>query len=71
MIRPSLSFADIGHRHEAGAEIVLMEDSLGKLVRALEISRGAVHPQQAKYGIVGGLNTAALALALPEGLVTP
>jgi Cu2+-exporting ATPase len=71
MIRPSLSFAYIGHRHEAGAEIVLMEDSLGKLARALEISRGAVSLSKQNYGIVAASKTAALALALPGGLVTP
>jgi len=75
---PALSFADIGIAMKHGAEvahesadIVLMEDSLLKLVRALEISRGAVSLIKQNYGIVGGLNTAALALALPGGLVTP
>ncbi len=75
---PALSFADIGIAMKHGAEvahesadIVLMEDSLWKLVRAIEISRGAVSLIKQNYGIVGGLNTAALALALPGGLVTP
>ncbi len=75
---PALSFADIGIAMKHGAEIahesadiVLMEDSLWKLVRALEISRGAVNLIKQNYAIVGGLNTAALALALPGGLVTP
>jgi Cu2+-exporting ATPase len=40
-------------------------------VRALEISRGAVNLIKQNYAIVGSLNTAALALALPGGLVTP
>jgi Cu2+-exporting ATPase len=75
---PALSFADIGIAMKHGAEIahesadiVLMEDSLWKLVRALEISRGAVSLIKQNYAIVGGLNTVALALALPGGLVTP
>ncbi|WP_158818773.1 heavy metal translocating P-type ATPase [Methylocapsa sp. S129] len=75
---PALSFADIGIAMKYGAEVaqesadvVLMEDSLWKLVKAVEISRGAVSLIKQNYGIVAGLNTLALALALPGGLITP
>jgi Cu2+-exporting ATPase len=75
---PALSFADVGIAMKHGAEvthesadIILMEDSLWKLVRAVEISQGAVRLVKQNYGIVAGLNTVALALALPGGLITP
>ena len=75
---PALSFADIGIAMKYGAEVaqesadvVLMEDSLWKLVKAVEISRGAVGLIKQNYGIVAALNTAALGLALPGGLITP
>ena len=48
-----------------------MEDSLWKLVKAVEISRGAVRLIKQNYAIVAGLNTLALALALPGGLIVP
>jgi len=75
---PALSFADVGiaMRHGAevareSADVVLMEDSLWKLVKAIEISRGAVSLIKQNYAIVAGLNTLALALALPGGLISP
>jgi Cu2+-exporting ATPase len=75
---PALSFADIGIAMKYGAEVaqesadvVLMEDSLWKLVKAVEISRGAVTLIKQNYGIVAVLNTVALGLALPGGLITP
>ncbi len=75
---PALSFADIGIAMKYGAEVthesahvVLMEDSLWKLVKALDISRGAVGLIRQNYAIVAGLNTLALALALPGGLISP
>ena len=75
---PALSFADIGIAMKCGADVthesadvVLMEDSLWKLVKALDISRGAVSLIKQNYAIVTGLNTLALALALPGGLVSP
>jgi Cu2+-exporting ATPase len=75
---PALSFADVGIAMKHGAEVthesadvVLMEDSLWKLVKAVEISRGSVALIKQNYGIVAGLNTIALALALPGGLITP
>jgi len=75
---PALSFADVGIAMKYGADIthesadvVLMEDSLWKFVRAIEISRDAVSLIKQNYGIVAVMNGAALALTLPGGLVTP
>jgi Cu2+-exporting ATPase len=75
---PALSFADVGVAMKYGAEVtqesadvVLMEDSLWKLVEAVEISRGAMGLIKQNYGVVIGLNTLALALALPGGMITP
>jgi Cu2+-exporting ATPase len=75
---PALSFADIGVAMKHGADVahesahvVLMEDSLWKLVKAIDISRDAVRLIRQNYAIVAGLNTLALALALPGGLISP
>jgi len=75
---PALSFADVGIAMKHGAEVahesahvVFMEDSLWKLVKAVEISRGSVGLIRQNYAIVAGLNTLALALALPGGLISP
>ena len=75
---PALSFADVGIAMKHGAEVahesadvILMEDSLWKLVRAIEISQGAVRLIKQNYAIVASLNTLALGLALPGGLITP
>jgi Cu2+-exporting ATPase len=74
----ALTYSDVGIAMRFGAEVthesahvVLMEDSLWKLVKAIEISRGAVSLIRQNYGIVAVLNTLALGLALPGGLVTP
>jgi cation transport ATPase len=56
--------------HES-ANIVLMEDNLWKLVMAIEISRSGVALIKQNYKIVAIMNTIALALALPGGLITP
>jgi heavy metal translocating P-type ATPase len=75
---PALSFADVGVAMKHGAEVVhesahvvLMEDSLWKLVMAIEISRGAVSLIKQNYAIVAIMNTVALGLALPGGLILP
>jgi heavy metal translocating P-type ATPase len=75
---PALSFADVGIAMKHGAEathesadVVLMEDSLQKLVEAIEISRGSISLIKQNYGIVISLNTLAFALALPGGLISP
>jgi cation transport ATPase len=60
--------ADVTHE---SADVVLMEDSLWKLVKAIEISRDAVSLIKQNYAIVTGMNTIALVLALPGGLVSP
>jgi heavy metal translocating P-type ATPase len=75
---PALGFADVGIAmrhgpditHEA-ADIVLMEDSLWKLAKAVEISRDAVGLIKQNYAIVAVMNTLALGLALPGGLISP
>jgi Cu2+-exporting ATPase len=75
---PALTYADVGIAMKHGAEIahesahvVLMEDSLWKLVKAVEISRSSVSLIRQNYGIVAVLNGVALALALPGGLISP
>jgi heavy metal translocating P-type ATPase len=75
---PALSFSDVGIAMRHGAEVahesahvVLMEDSLRKLVQAVEISHGAVNLIKQNYAIVAGMNTLALVLALPGGLISP
>jgi len=75
---PALSFADVGIAMKHGAQvahesanIVLMEDNLWKLVQALEIARAGVSLIKQNYIIVALMNTVALALALPGGLITP
>src|SRR5580704_13006215 len=75
---PALSFADVGIAMKHGAQvahesanIVLMEDNLWKLVTAIEISREGVALIRQNYKIVAVMNTVALLLALPGGLITP
>jgi P-type E1-E2 ATPase len=75
---PALKFADVGiaMKHspdlaQKSADVVLMEDSLWKLVQAIELSRGAVRLIKQNYAIVAVLNTIALGLSLPSGLVSP
>jgi Cu2+-exporting ATPase len=75
---PALSYADVGIAMKHGAEVahesahvVLMEDSLWKLVKAVEISQAAVSLIKQNYAIVAAMNTLALALALPGGLISP
>ena len=75
---PALAYADVGIAMKHGAEvaretadIVLMEDNLWKLIVAIEISRDAMAAIRQNYAIIAGLNTIALALALPSGLIGP
>jgi Cu2+-exporting ATPase len=58
---------------QESAHVVLLEDSLWKVITAIEISRGAVRLITQNYAIVATLNTAALALALalPGGSIGP
>jgi Cu2+-exporting ATPase len=74
----ALTYSDVGiaMRHGAdvaheSAHVVLMEDSLWKLVQAIEVSRDAVGLIKQNYAIVAVLNTLALGFALPSGLVSP
>jgi P-type E1-E2 ATPase len=73
---PALSFADVGVAMKNGADIahesagvVLIDDSLWKLVQAIELSRGAVRLIRQNYGIVAVMNIVALGLTLPGGLI--
>jgi heavy metal translocating P-type ATPase len=75
---PALSYADVGIAMKHGAQvahesanIVLMEDNLWKLVKAIEISRSGVALIKQNYAIVAVMNTVALLLALPGGLISP
>jgi Cu2+-exporting ATPase len=75
---PALSFADVGIAMKHGAQvahesanIVLMEDNLRKLVQAVEISRAGVALIKQNFVFVAAMNTVALVLALPGGLITP
>jgi heavy metal translocating P-type ATPase len=75
---PALAFADIGIAMKLGAEVahesaqvVLMEDSLWKVVDAIRLSKDAVGLIKQNYWIVAGMNTVALVLALPGSLISP
>jgi P-type E1-E2 ATPase len=75
---PALAYADVGIAMKNGADVaqesadvVLMEDNLWKLVQAIGISRHAMSLIRQNYAIIAGLNTLALLLALPAGLVSP
>lgn len=75
---PALAFADIGVAMKLGAEVahesaqvVLMEDNLWKVVDAIRLSKDAVGLIKQNYVIVAGMNTIALALALPGSLISP
>jgi cation-transporting P-type ATPase C len=75
---PALAYADVGiaMKHCADvaretADVVLMEDNLGRLITAIDISRNAIRNIHQNYAIIAGLNTLALALAIPTGLISP
>lgn len=75
---PALAYADVGIAMKHGAEVaretadvVLMEDNLWKLIGAIEISKEAMANIRQDYAIIAGLNTLALALAIPSGLIGP
>ena len=65
---PAKNGAEVTHE---SADIVLMEDSLEKLIEAIQISRGRVRRIKQNYAIVTNMNTLALGLALPGGLISP
>ena len=75
---PALAQADIGISLFDGADIarsaadvVLMKEGLHLLLPAIDISRNALSLVKQNYSLIAGLNTIALALALPTGLITP
>jgi heavy metal translocating P-type ATPase len=75
---PALAYADVGIAMKNGADvaresadIILMQDDLWKVVTAIEISHRAMSLVRENFGIIAGLNTVALGLALPSGLVSP
>jgi Cu2+-exporting ATPase len=75
---PALAYADVGvsMRHGADvaretAHVVLMEDNLWKLVSSIQISRDAMRNIRQNYAIIAGLNSLALLLAIPTGLISP
>ena len=74
----ALAQADVGvaMRHGAdiareAADVVLMEDYMGKLVGAIDISRSAMRIIRQNVAIVAAFNTAALGLSIPPGLISP
>ena len=74
----ALALADVGiaMRHGAditreAADVVLMEDHMGKLIGAIDISRQATKLIKQNIFIVTGLNTVALGLSIPPGLISP
>jgi Cu2+-exporting ATPase len=75
---PALSYADVGIAMKHGADIahesadiVLLEDNLWKLVQAVELSRDTIDLIKQNYAIVAAMNTVALGLVLPGGLIAP
>ena len=75
---PALAYADVGISMKHGADVaresadvVLMEDSLQKLILAIDISRDAMSLVKQNFGIIAVLNALAFALSLPAGLVRP
>jgi Cu2+-exporting ATPase len=75
---PALAYADIGIAMKNGADVahesadvVLMEDNLWKLIQAIDISKNSMSLILQNYAMIAGLNTLALVLALPTGLVSP
>ena len=74
----ALAHADVGiaMRHGAdiardAADVVLMQDYMGKLIGAIDISRDAMKLIKQNVGIVTTLNAAAMGLSIPSGLVSP
>lgn len=75
---PALAYADIGIAMKNGADVaqesadvVLMQDNLWKLIQAIDISRNSMALIKQNYAIIAGLNTFALLLSIPAGLVSP
>lgn len=74
----ALAYADIGITMKNGADVtrevadvVLIEENMGKLITAIDVSRNAMQLVRQNYAIIAGLNTLALGLAIPGGWVSP
>jgi Cu2+-exporting ATPase len=75
---PALAYADVGIAMKSGADVtretadvVLMEDNLWKVIAAIDASKEAIALIEQNYAIIAVMNTLALALAIPGGLMTP
>ena len=75
---PALAQADVGISMMDGADIarsaadvVLMKEGLHLLLPAIDISRKALGLIKQNCTLIAGLNTLALGLALPQGLISP
>jgi heavy metal translocating P-type ATPase len=75
---PALAYADVGIAMKNGAEaaretadVVLMEDNLWKLIGAIDASKQAIALIGQNYAIIAALNTLAMGLAIPGGVMTP
>ena len=75
---PALAQADVGISLKDGADIarsaadvVFMKDGLHLLLPAIDISRDALKIIKQNCTLIAGLNTLALVLALPSGLISP
>jgi Cu2+-exporting ATPase len=75
---PALAQADVGISlvdgadiARAAADVVLMEEGLHLLLPAIDISRDALALVRQNYTLIAGANTLALALAIPNGLMSP
>lgn len=75
---PALVRADVGIALVEGADIardaadvLLMEDSLHRIIDAIDISRGAMSLVRQNYTLIAACNTLALLLAVPTGMVSP
>ena len=74
----ALACADVGVAVCKGADIsreaagvLLLQDDLRKLVSAIDIARHAIGLVRQDFQLIAGLNTLALALALPSRRVSP
>ncbi len=74
----ALAHADVGIAVKNGtdltrqvAQVVLMQDNMWHLMVAFETATSAMRLVRENFGIIAGLNTLAMGLAIPTGLVAP
>jgi heavy metal translocating P-type ATPase len=74
----ALARADVGIAVKNGtdltrqvAQVLLMQDNMWRLIVALETATNAMQLVRENFAIIAGLNTLAMALAIPAGLVAP